>query len=104
MPKYTKFEELPVWKEAARLYNRVLDLLDSHAWVEAAQLGCQILEADDAIDEPRRLERQRPTRQCNDAAVIAAGCQRTQQFAAHHAIGTGDQGDTPGFCLHGREA
>jgi four helix bundle protein len=28
MPKYTKFEELPVWKEAARLYNRVLDLLE----------------------------------------------------------------------------
>ncbi len=24
MPKYTKFEELPVWQEAARLYNRVL--------------------------------------------------------------------------------
>lgn len=28
MPKYTKFEELPVWKEAARLYNKVLDLLE----------------------------------------------------------------------------
>ena len=28
MPKYTKFEELPVWKEAARLYNRMLDLLE----------------------------------------------------------------------------
>jgi four helix bundle protein len=28
MAKYTKFEELPVWKEAARLYNRVLDLLE----------------------------------------------------------------------------
>jgi four helix bundle protein len=28
MPKYTKFEELPVWNEAARLYNRVLDLLE----------------------------------------------------------------------------
>jgi four helix bundle protein len=28
MPKYTKFEDLPVWKEAARLYNRVLDLLE----------------------------------------------------------------------------
>ena len=28
MSKYTKFEELPVWKEAARLYNRVLDLLE----------------------------------------------------------------------------
>jgi four helix bundle protein len=26
--KYTKFEELPVWQEAARLYNRVLDLLE----------------------------------------------------------------------------
>lgn len=29
MPKYTKFEELPVWQEAARLYNRVLDLLET---------------------------------------------------------------------------
>jgi len=28
MAKYTKFEELPVWQEAARLYNRVLDLLE----------------------------------------------------------------------------
>jgi four helix bundle protein len=28
MPKYTQFEELPVWQEAARLYNRVLDLLE----------------------------------------------------------------------------
>src|SRR6266702_7234493 len=28
MPKYTKFEELPVWQEAARLYNKVLDLLE----------------------------------------------------------------------------
>lgn len=28
MAKYTKFEELPVWNEAARLYNRVLDLLE----------------------------------------------------------------------------
>jgi four helix bundle protein len=28
MPKYTKFEDLPVWQEAARLYNRVLDLLE----------------------------------------------------------------------------
>lgn len=28
MPKYQRFEDLPVWKEAARLYNRVLDLLE----------------------------------------------------------------------------
>jgi four helix bundle protein len=28
MPKYQKFEELPVWQEGARLYNRVLDLLE----------------------------------------------------------------------------
>ncbi len=28
MPKYDKFEDLPVWQEAARLYNRVLDLLE----------------------------------------------------------------------------
>jgi four helix bundle protein len=28
MAKYQNFEELPVWQEAARLYNRVLDLLE----------------------------------------------------------------------------
>ncbi len=28
MAKYRKFEELPVWQDAARLYNRVLDLLE----------------------------------------------------------------------------
>ena len=29
MAKYERFEDLPVWKEAARLYNRVLDLLET---------------------------------------------------------------------------
>ena len=29
MPKYQKFEDLPVWQEAARLYNAVLDLLET---------------------------------------------------------------------------
>jgi four helix bundle protein len=28
MPHYQKFEDLPVWQEAARLYNRTLDLLE----------------------------------------------------------------------------
>jgi four helix bundle protein len=28
MAKYEKFEDLPVWQEAAKLYNRVLDLLE----------------------------------------------------------------------------
>jgi four helix bundle protein len=28
MAKYEKFEDLPVWQEAARLYNAVLDLLE----------------------------------------------------------------------------
>jgi four helix bundle protein len=28
MAKYERFEELPVWQEAARLYNTVLDLLE----------------------------------------------------------------------------
>ena len=28
MPKYNTFEDLPVWQEGARLYNRVLDLLE----------------------------------------------------------------------------
>jgi four helix bundle protein len=31
MSKYTEFEDLPVWQEAARLYNRVLDLLEEPA-------------------------------------------------------------------------
>ncbi len=29
MAKYDRFEDLPVWQEAARLYNRVLDLLET---------------------------------------------------------------------------
>lgn len=29
MAKYEKFEDLPVWQEAARLYNLVLDLLEA---------------------------------------------------------------------------
>jgi S23 ribosomal protein. len=28
MGKYQKFEELPVWQEASKLYNRVLDVLE----------------------------------------------------------------------------
>jgi four helix bundle protein len=28
MAKYTQFEEVPVWQDAARLYNDVLDLLE----------------------------------------------------------------------------
>lgn len=31
MSKYQKFEDLPVWQEAARLYNKVLDLLEEAA-------------------------------------------------------------------------
>jgi hypothetical protein len=31
MPKYERFEELPVWQEAARLYNIVLDLFEEPA-------------------------------------------------------------------------
>jgi four helix bundle protein len=30
MAKYQKFEELPVWQEAKRLYNAVLDLLEEN--------------------------------------------------------------------------
>ncbi len=30
MPKYQHFEDTPAWQEAARLYNRVLDLLETH--------------------------------------------------------------------------
>jgi four helix bundle protein len=30
MAKYQRFEELPVWQEAAKLYNRVLDLFESN--------------------------------------------------------------------------
>jgi len=29
MAKYQRFEDLPVWQEAARLYNKVLDLLET---------------------------------------------------------------------------
>jgi len=29
MPRYARFEDLPVWQEAARLYNRTFDLVDS---------------------------------------------------------------------------
>ena len=29
MPKYEKFEDLPAWQEGARLYNAVLDLLET---------------------------------------------------------------------------
>jgi four helix bundle protein len=29
MAKYQRFEDLPVWQESARLYNRVLDLLET---------------------------------------------------------------------------
>ncbi len=31
MAKYQKFEELPVWQEAAKLYNSVLDLFGAHS-------------------------------------------------------------------------
>lgn len=31
MPKYEKFEDLPVWQESCRLYHRVLDLLEEPA-------------------------------------------------------------------------
>jgi four helix bundle protein len=31
MPKYEKFEDLPVWQEAARLYNAVLDIIEANA-------------------------------------------------------------------------
>ncbi len=31
MASYECFEDLPVWQEAARLYNRVLDLMAAHA-------------------------------------------------------------------------
>jgi four helix bundle protein len=30
MPNYQSFEELPAWKEAAKLYNQVLDFLENH--------------------------------------------------------------------------
>ena len=29
MAKYQRFEDLPVWREAARLYNKILDLLET---------------------------------------------------------------------------
>ncbi len=34
MAKYQRFEDLPVWQEAARLYNTVLDLRDCSTGID----------------------------------------------------------------------
>ena len=36
MAKYERFEDLPVWQEAAELYNKVTDLIERHgAWLSS---------------------------------------------------------------------
>lgn len=40
--RYQKFDEVPAWQSAARLYNRVLDLLESHAPLFSSGFRSQI--------------------------------------------------------------
>ena len=42
MGKYQKFDDLPVWQEAARLYSRVLDLLEEPNLPFSASLKNQL--------------------------------------------------------------
>ena len=53
MPSYKHFEELPVWKEGAKLYNLVLDLLDEHAGLFSAGFRNQIDRA--ALSVPNNI-------------------------------------------------
>jgi len=45
MAKYQHFEELPVWQEASRLYNAVLDLLEEHTLPFTAAFKSQLERA-----------------------------------------------------------
>jgi four helix bundle protein len=55
MAKYERFEDLPVWQEAARLYNAVLDLLEEEScpltWGFRNQLDRAALSASNNIAE-----------------------------------------------------
>lgn len=55
MVKYERFEDLPVWQEAARLYNAVLDLLEEEScpltWGFRNQLDRAALSASNNIAE-----------------------------------------------------
>lgn len=42
MPKYERFEDLPVWQEAARLYNSALDLLEEYGAMFTAAFRNQL--------------------------------------------------------------
>jgi four helix bundle protein len=53
MPSYKHFEELPVWKEGAKLYNRVLDLLEDHPKLLSAGFRNQIDRA--ALSVPNNI-------------------------------------------------
>lgn len=53
MPRYKHFEELPVWKEGAKLYNLVLDLLEEHAGLLSAGFRNQIDRA--ALSVPNNI-------------------------------------------------
>jgi four helix bundle protein len=53
MPSYKNFEELPVWKEGAKLYNLVLDLLEAHPALLSAGFRNQIDRA--ALSVPNNI-------------------------------------------------
>lgn len=53
MPSYKHFEELPVWKEGAKLYNLVLDLQEQHAALLSAGFRNQIDRA--ALSVPNNV-------------------------------------------------
>lgn len=53
MPSYKHFEELPVWKEGAKLYNLVLDLLEEHPKLLSAGFRNQIDRA--ALSVPNNV-------------------------------------------------
>ncbi|MEN9678030.1 MAG: hypothetical protein RIS76_3926 [Verrucomicrobiota bacterium] len=45
MARYTRFEELPVWQTAARLYNAVLDLVDKPGFCLSGSFRSQLERA-----------------------------------------------------------
>lgn len=53
MASYKHFEELPVWKEGARMYNQVLDLLETHGPLFSAGFRNQIDRA--ALSVPNNI-------------------------------------------------
>jgi four helix bundle protein len=78
MPRYQRFEELPVWQEAARLCNRVLDLLETPELSLSAAFRNQLERAALSVSNN-----------------IAEGFERvtTQELAAFLAIARGSAGE-----------